>query len=652
LFILESFFPMLEKGSVRTTVCLRDSRLRKHGALAVVFAFVALCMPLIPFASAQTSPLSTAASQQVADVAGVGGSTDLLQIIGRIINIGLGFLGILFLGITLYAGYLWMTSDGKGAGVEEAQKRLKNGVIGLLIIASSFAISNFIMGLLEGAATGGGGSSVTGSRGGLSGLGFAGAAGALGGGVIDYHIPERDATGVPRNSSIVIAFKQAIDPASAIAGYSDTTSSTSHDLNIDAIKIHPTGQDAALASREVDARLTGDHTMLVLTPRNPIGSPLRNTDYTVDLLPGDTGLRLEGGGSIFSPAGARTLSSTSGYSWRFEVSTVIDNVPPKLVSVVPVNGSRYAPNVVVQMNFDKPLNPISASGLIREGSGLTNIEVQSRPSSTATTATAPNGEFTISNRFQTVEFVTNTPCGVNSCGRQVYCLPPDSDISVRVKAASLSDVPPRARIIDSGRGSQLYDGIVDLTGNSFDGNGDGTAQGAGTDDYRWRFATESAPNLTPPRITTILPVPRTGSIAVDTVPQANFDSELQASTVTTDSVVLKTNEPAELHDTYWWTTQMTPLRSDGAEAGVGDRIAGARVSLNHRLFMTATSTSEGMLSPEYDPFVNSGVQNIYQNCFNPASSAHCTGSPYCCDDVRSDTECAFPPVLRPLPIRP
>ncbi len=76
-------------------------------------------------------------------------------IIGNIINIVLSFMGVLLLVYLVYAGFLWMTSsDSKGP--EKAKEMIKNAIIGLIIIVSSFAISNFVLNALP-SVTGAGG---------------------------------------------------------------------------------------------------------------------------------------------------------------------------------------------------------------------------------------------------------------------------------------------------------------------------------------------------------------------------------------------------------------------------------------------------------------------------------------------------------------
>lgn len=81
----------------------------------------------------------------IGNTAGIGGTATLPEIVGRIINVALGFLGILLLAYLLYAGFLWMTAGGDEKKVTEAKQTIQRAIIGLIIIAAAFAISNFVL---------------------------------------------------------------------------------------------------------------------------------------------------------------------------------------------------------------------------------------------------------------------------------------------------------------------------------------------------------------------------------------------------------------------------------------------------------------------------------------------------------------------------
>ncbi len=84
----------------------------------------------------------------------LSGDEDIRVIIGKIIRAALGLLGIIVLGIVLYAGFLWMTSGGDDEKIGQSKKLLTNAVIGLAIILSSLAIVQFVLSKLS-EATGG-----------------------------------------------------------------------------------------------------------------------------------------------------------------------------------------------------------------------------------------------------------------------------------------------------------------------------------------------------------------------------------------------------------------------------------------------------------------------------------------------------------------
>ncbi len=65
--------------------------------------------------------------------------------IGASINAFLGVLGIIFLIIALYAGFTWMTAGGDMEKVTKARQWLINSIIGLIILLSAYALSNFVI---------------------------------------------------------------------------------------------------------------------------------------------------------------------------------------------------------------------------------------------------------------------------------------------------------------------------------------------------------------------------------------------------------------------------------------------------------------------------------------------------------------------------
>lgn len=73
------------------------------------------------------------------------GQADLKTAIAQLINVALGFLGIVAVIMILLGGFKWMTAGGNDKNVEEARKLIIAGIIGLAIILSAYAIASFVI---------------------------------------------------------------------------------------------------------------------------------------------------------------------------------------------------------------------------------------------------------------------------------------------------------------------------------------------------------------------------------------------------------------------------------------------------------------------------------------------------------------------------
>ncbi|MFW5888251.1 MAG: pilin [Patescibacteria group bacterium] len=84
---------------------------------------------------------------QVGEKFGEGGDEpeDVRNIIVDIIRIALSFLALIFLILTVMAGYKWMTASGNEDRIKEAKSQLSHAIIGLLIVLSALAITEFIL---------------------------------------------------------------------------------------------------------------------------------------------------------------------------------------------------------------------------------------------------------------------------------------------------------------------------------------------------------------------------------------------------------------------------------------------------------------------------------------------------------------------------
>lgn len=125
----------------------------------IILAFLALSLPTIILAKGTTpgyfesikGKLETAGGQ-----AGYGDETPPTPAVvaAGIVKILLGGIGIIFLGLMIYGGYLWMTAHGNEEKVTKAKDIIKNSIIGLAVVLSAYAITYFLFAYFEGASGG------------------------------------------------------------------------------------------------------------------------------------------------------------------------------------------------------------------------------------------------------------------------------------------------------------------------------------------------------------------------------------------------------------------------------------------------------------------------------------------------------------------
>lgn len=73
------------------------------------------------------------------------GTRELRATIMQIVNIIMGFLGVLAVIIILYGGFKWMTAGGNEDQVGEAKKLIIAGIIGMAVIIAAYAIAAFVV---------------------------------------------------------------------------------------------------------------------------------------------------------------------------------------------------------------------------------------------------------------------------------------------------------------------------------------------------------------------------------------------------------------------------------------------------------------------------------------------------------------------------
>lgn len=113
----------------------------------IIFSFTAILFVLLPQVSlAQGLKDAFGTGSPLSDVKTKTGYSDedIGAISGRVINTALTIVGVVFLLLMVYAGYLWMTAQGEESKIDKAQNIIKGTVIGLVLVLSAYAITIFV----------------------------------------------------------------------------------------------------------------------------------------------------------------------------------------------------------------------------------------------------------------------------------------------------------------------------------------------------------------------------------------------------------------------------------------------------------------------------------------------------------------------------
>jgi len=122
-----------------------------------VFLLTGVAVALTPqVANAQGAAAVSAGLNETATAAyGTAGTAiPLPTLIGRIIQALLGVTGVIFLVLTVYAGFLYMTAGGEPDKVKKAKQIIGQSIIGLIIIIGAYAITGFVVTALATATSG------------------------------------------------------------------------------------------------------------------------------------------------------------------------------------------------------------------------------------------------------------------------------------------------------------------------------------------------------------------------------------------------------------------------------------------------------------------------------------------------------------------
>ena len=253
-----------------------------------------------------------------------------IVIIGKIIQVLLGLLGIVVVSMFIYAGFIWMTSNGSEEKILTAKKILRNAVVGIIIILSAWGIVYFVLTKLVGIT---GGVVQTGNT---EGNNFKNLSlGALGSCSIETVYPTPDSKEVARNAAILITVKEPLQLDTICINKNtknpcacDNTANCNF-INPKNIQIYKTADGNSCVSAncntnvvDVEVSVPIGNKTLVLRPLSYLGLSSGNVEYAVRLT---NDIKKFGGQTLFSTCSSDFLE------WKFETSNKLDLESPQVV---------------------------------------------------------------------------------------------------------------------------------------------------------------------------------------------------------------------------------------------------------------------------------------------------------------------------------
>jgi len=398
------------------------------------------------------------------------------------------------------------------------------------------------------------------------------------------------------------------------------------------------------------AVLTPDHRTLIINPYGDsqtehLGSSKEPVSYIVHLSGGTNGLKKE------DEAGVSVFNTVDGYKWRFTTGTFVDLTPPKVLSVIPINKAGIDPSVedvsldegnpalvyrnqIVVVNFDEPvLPPLTTTQNCKSADLLNEAQLTVAENLSGCSNRLIPGIWSAGfNKYQTIQYLASLSCGntrINSCGNLAYCFPASVIVSGLLKAADISTGI-----------AMIGTGIMDIAGNSLDGNSDEKADGQPADNYAWSFAVGNTIDLVPPKISSVSPLNASENIDKNVPIVIAFNKAMEPAS---------TNEEIYLYGQNF---------DNWFDPDLEIKMPYQRVVMTHGPFVEPVqvegSSVEGTL---YQSVVRSAVRDIRQNCFTPSvpvsensvslTGGYCSGSTIygksCCP---AESDPNFPFVLK------
>lgn len=542
------------------------------------------------------------------------GQASLQDTIARIIRIALSLLGIIAILVIMAGGFLYMTAGGDADKVDKGRKTIINGVIGLAIILSSYAITQFVINtLLDGGAGGGGifGESAQEQADRARFKAYAGA-GHLGK-VVQDHYPGRAARNVARNTQIIVTFKEPMDMTTMVIEANnnevlgDCVDGVCDVINNENILIAQSDVfDEGVYLQAVDAVVTAEGRTITLIPREYLGAPNEQVGYKVRLT---SNIKRATGADAFGGINPQ-------YEWGFTIGGQLDVSAPRVRRVSPAEQTENTADRVVQITFSEAMSPV---GL--DVSTDANHFMSLKHTDEAGQVVEVSGRYRASNGYKTVSFIPEEVCGQNACGLEKHCLPFNVELTGLLESAELLREDRATGIPGTG--------LTDASGNALDGDSDGIATGAPpvgadgapylADNFFWTFSTNDQIDITSPTVISVNPssAPAQEGVSPEQSVEIQFSEEMSYGALS-DELKLDTQEDAP---DMGYSTRMDELEFAAGQFGTQVRIVPALPLVEDTY---------------YAPRIPFTVLDGAQNCFYPSVGPGCENA-----DANNPSCCAF-----------
>lgn len=120
--------------------------MKKYFTKKTVLSLAGLTLWCLPLAAGAAASLGI----EYGTATGLG-TQDLKETITSVVNVLMGFLGIIAVIVILLGGFKWMTAGGGEDKIDEAKKLIGAGIVGLVIILAAYAIATYVINTISSA---------------------------------------------------------------------------------------------------------------------------------------------------------------------------------------------------------------------------------------------------------------------------------------------------------------------------------------------------------------------------------------------------------------------------------------------------------------------------------------------------------------------